>query len=81
MHLVVTIYKEGTDVEVRAAKKEVHKINRLKWKSTLYFQNRIPFLRILWKRESVQRQCSKCNRLYKVGRRNINAWVVKIVSD
>lgn len=30
MHLVVTIYKEGTDVEVRAAKKEVHKINRLK---------------------------------------------------
>lgn len=30
MHLVVTIYKEGTDVEVRAARKEVHKINRLK---------------------------------------------------
>lgn len=32
MHLVVTIYKGGTDVEVRAARKEVHKINRKGWK-------------------------------------------------
>lgn len=37
MYLVVIIYKEGMDVEVCVVRKEVYKINRLKWKSILYF--------------------------------------------
>lgn len=44
MHLVVTIYKEGTDVEVRAARKEVHKINRKGWNERVYYIFRTEFL-------------------------------------
>lgn len=44
MHLVVTIYKEGTDVEVRAARKEVDKINRKGWNERVYYIFRTKFL-------------------------------------